>query len=62
MSFEWNRKRLPKSKVGILVRGERFTIRQGEWFTYNELDRLIQKGYLEEVKPKKRKNKAKAAH
>lgn len=63
MSFEWNRKRLPKSKAGILVRGERVTIQDGEWFTENELERLIQKGYLKELKPKgKKKEKAKAAH
>jgi hypothetical protein len=57
MSFDWPRKFLPKSKEGILVAGETFTIAR-EWkFTVEQLDRLVTKGYLKELPPKKKKGK-----
>jgi hypothetical protein len=56
MSFEVNRRTLPKSKEGILVKGDKC---KREWFAPEKLVRLLKKKYLKELPGKKprRKNK-----
>jgi hypothetical protein len=64
MSFEYPRRLLPKSRLGILVKGETFTVTKEWQFAVSPFKRLLAKGYLKELphhKKGKRKEKAKAA-
>jgi hypothetical protein len=59
VSFEWARKSLPKSREGILVAGETFTITR-EWkFTVDKLDELVAREYLRQLPRKQKKGKKK---
>ena len=57
ISFELekpDRKLLPKDLEGILVKGEPA---ESAWFTAARLPRLLKKGYLKQLPPKKQKKK-----